>query len=172
MPDARTRLTAARRRHALRLAVMVLFAGLVGLALLAQPPQRDGLRLAAVRTAPAVVAPVATRPEPPPAATPAPTEAVMEPDPEALADAEHETPPALPAVAEPGDVVVALAPPAPDEWAPRPGTFVHTSESAQPEGPPAGGTMGSAELVEGLEPGTLYWFGPEGLVRLARGARE
>jgi hypothetical protein len=167
-------MTVPGRRRATRLAVMAVMVTLTGLTLLAQPARRDGTvaRLGAIVPAPAAVAPGADTPTRPPRAPAAPAEADEEPAPADVASAERETDPALPAVPEPGDIVVALAPPA--EPIPRWMSYVHTSESAQPVGPPPpdGGATASSEGAEGPEPGALYWFGPAGLVRLAMEARR
>jgi hypothetical protein len=154
---------------------MALVVTLAGLALLAQPARRDGAagRVAAIVPAPAGGGPVAdTRTTSPRPAESSPADAAEDPapaDPAVVAEREDDA--ALPAVPEPGDIVVALAPSA--EPMPRWLSYVHTSESAQPMGPPLdGGAAGSSEGADGPEAGALYWFGPAGLVRLAMEARR
>ena len=173
-------MTARGRQRAARLAVMASVAGLAGLALYAQPARRDAMaRVGSILPAPSPFAPADPAPARlRPAATEAPVEAgesSAPADPAVVAGAEPDTDPAVPAVAEPGDIVVALVPPAEAEAAALTRvTYVHMSESAQPMGPEPLGGGGSAESSEGAqgpEPGALSWFGPEGLVRLAREAR-
>jgi hypothetical protein len=151
---------------------MVLVVGLAGLALLAQPERREATpdRAAAVIPARAVVRPAAA-PRPTPA-DPTPAEATAEMAPaDHPGDAEGEDGPVV--VLDP-DIVVALEPPAADDLVLRGVTYVHTSESAQPMGPapPDGGAVGSSDASQGPEAGDLFWFGPAGLVRLAREARR
>jgi hypothetical protein len=69
------------------------------------------------------------------------------------------------------DIVVALDWPEPEGRLPflRP-SHVHATDSAQPGVGPAlllvDSVMGSGDGSEGLEPGALYWFGPQGLEKL------
>lgn len=165
-----------------RLALMALAVSLAvaGLTLRPSPPDAPRPRLlTAVPSSP--VRPVVARATAPASAEVARPVLSEEPVPERVGEAapvsaRRDEPGPEPATggdepAGPGpDVIVALGEPAPGPPVPRPPTFVHTTDSAQPvPAQPPGevdAVAGTSESIPGLEPGQRYWFGPRGLEKL------